>query len=237
MSPSYDEQAAAYDRWYATPLGQMVDQVEKEVLFSLLPQVQGRRLLEVGCGTGNISLALARRGAQVAGLDRSLPMLTQAQAKSRREGLAITWIKGLASPLPFSDGSFEGVMSILALDFVADREGALQEMIRVLHPGGFLAVAMLNRFSSWTLKRVFRDWLKPTLWRKVRFITPGELWRLISGHPELTDICARRAVYFPPWRNRRLLHYYPYLEKLGNKLNLSTGAFLAVAARKWPTHR
>ena len=128
MGAPFDDQAAAYNRWYATPLGQMVDRVEKEALFSLVPEVQGRRVLEVGCGTGNISLALAHRGARLVGLDASGPMLARAQDKAGRQGLAITWVRGLASGLPFADGSFAGVMCILALDFMADRQKVLQEL-------------------------------------------------------------------------------------------------------------
>lgn len=235
MRPAFDDQAATYDRWYATPLGQLVDRVEKEAIFALMPEVNGLRLLEVGCGTGNISLALAHRGARVVGLDASGPMLARAQDRTRQEGRAITWIKGLASPLPFADESFAGVLGILALDFMTHREMALQEMVRVLRPGGFVAVAMLTRFSLWTLKRVIRSWFKPSLWREVRFLTPKELWLLLSGLRELTDIRSRQAVYFPPWKNRHLLGYYPYLENLGQRLNLPTGAFLVATARKRTT--
>jgi ubiquinone/menaquinone biosynthesis C-methylase UbiE len=231
MGAPCDDQAAAYHRWYATPLGQMVARVEKEAVFSLLPEVQGRRVLEVGCGTGNFSLALSRRSAAVVGLDCSGPMLARAQDQARRQGLAITWVRGLAAGLPFADG----VMCILALDFMTDREMVLQEMVRVLRPGGFVSVAMLNRFSLWTLKGVVRAWFKPSLWREVRCITPAELWCLLSSHPGLADLRTRQAVYFPPWKNRHLVRYYLYLEKLGNKMNLATGAFLAVVARKWFT--
>ena len=233
MGAPFDDQAAAYNRWYATPLGQMVDRVEKEAVLSLVPELQDRRVLEVGCGTGKFSSALSSWGAEVVGLDYSGPMLARAQDQARRQGQAITWVRGLASGLPFADGSFDGVMCILALDFITDRETALQEMLRVLRPGGFLSIAMLNRFSLWTLKRVIRAWFKPSLWREASFITPKALWRLISGHQELMEIRTRQAVYFPPWKNRHLVRYYPYMENLGNTLNLATGAFLAVVARKW----
>lgn len=232
MGLSFDEQAASYDLWYVTPLGHLVDRVEKESIFALLPEVSGLRILEVGCGTGNISLALAHQGARVVGLDRSGPMLARAQDKARQEQLAITWIKGLASLLPFADERFDGVLCILTLDFMADREMALREMIRVLRPGGFLAISMLNRFSLWALKRVIRAWFKPDLWREVCFITSRGLWRLLSSQAELADIRMRQAVYFPPWKNHHLVRYYPHLEKLGNELNLPTGAFLAASARK-----
>jgi SAM-dependent methyltransferase len=63
MSSTFDDQAAAYDRWFSTPLGRLVDKVEKQAIFSLAPEVQGRRILEIGCGTGNFSLALAHKRA------------------------------------------------------------------------------------------------------------------------------------------------------------------------------
>ena len=47
VAPAFDDQAAVYDRWYATPLGQLVDRVEKEAIFALLPDLAGRRVLEV----------------------------------------------------------------------------------------------------------------------------------------------------------------------------------------------
>jgi ubiquinone/menaquinone biosynthesis C-methylase UbiE len=234
MTPAFDAQAAAYDRWYAAPLGQLVDRVEKEALFALLPGLQGRRVLEVGCGTGNISLALARRGARLVGLDLSFPMLALAHHKARREGLPLTFIRGAAGSLPFAAARFHGVISILALDFIPDRAAALGEMVRVLRPGGFLAVALLNRYSLWTVKRTLRAWLKPSLWREASFTSPGELRRLLAGHPDLEAVRTDQAVYFPPWSSPRLLPYYPELERLGRRLRLPWGAFLVAVARKRP---
>jgi ubiquinone/menaquinone biosynthesis C-methylase UbiE len=234
MTPAFDEQAAAYDRWYATPLGHLVDRVEKEALFALLPELRGRRVLEVGCGTGNISLELARRGAHVTGVDLSFPMLALARRKARGEGLALGFIRAAAGSLPLGDAGFDGVMSILALDFIPDRAGALQEMVRVLRPGGFLAVALLNRYSLWTAKRTLRAWLKPSLWREASFTSPGELRRLLAGHPDLEAVRTDQAVYFPPWSSPHLLPYYPELERLGRRLRLPWGAFLVAVARKRP---
>jgi ubiquinone/menaquinone biosynthesis C-methylase UbiE len=232
MTPAFDEQAAAYDRWYTTPLGRLVDRLEKEALFGLLPAPAGRRILEVGCGTGNISLALARRGAEVVGVDVSAPMLAAAQGKARGEGVPLTLIRGAAGCLPFAAAGFDGVISILALDFIPDREGALGEMLRVLRPGGFLALALLNRYSLWTLKRVLRAWFRPSLWREARFTAPRELRRLLGGRPELSDIRISQAVYFPPLTSPRLLPIFLPLERLGQRLRLPCGAFLTGSARK-----
>ncbi len=232
MAPAFDDQAAAYDRWYATPLGGLVDRVEKEALFVLMPDLAGRRVLEVGCGTGNISLALARRGARVVGADLSGPMLAAARRKAEQEGAALLLVRGEAGRLPFPEACFDGVVSVLALDFIPDREGALREMVRVLRPGGFLVLALLNRYSLWTLKRVLRAWFKPSLWREARFTSPLELRRLLARHPDLEDLRTGQAVYFPPWDRPRLLPWYPFLERLGRRWRLPWGAFLAAAARK-----
>ncbi len=232
MNSLFDDQAATYNKWYATPLGSLVDRVEKNTLFALLPDLQGRRLLEVGCGTGNISLALAHRGARVTGLDPSWPMLAAALDKGKISGLPVTWIKGTAHSLPFPNETFEGVLSVLALDFIPDRQAALHEMVRVLCPGGFLTLAMLNRFSLWTIKRLLQAWLKPSLWRGVHFITPTKFTQLLLSQTALGKLRSAQAVYFPPWGNPRLLRYYPYLENLGQKLHLPTGAFMAATLWK-----
>jgi ubiquinone/menaquinone biosynthesis C-methylase UbiE len=232
VAPAFDDQAAAYDRWYATPLGQLVDRVEKEAIFALLPELSSRRILEVGCGTGNITLPLACRGARVVGLDVTSPMLAAAQRRARQQGISLAWIRGQADALPFPGHSFDGVISILALDFMADRPEVLREMVRVLRPGGFLVLALLNRYSLWTLNRILRAWFKPSWWRGVQFITPRELGRLLVGHPELEAIRHRQAVYFPPLAHPWLVQHYPALERLGRQLHLPFGAFLVASARK-----
>ena len=99
----------------------------------------------------------------VVGLDISGPMLAAARRRAREQGFALAWVKGLGGALPFPGNSFDGAVSVLALDFVADRPGVVHEMVRVLRPGGFLALALLNRYSLWTLKRVIRGWFRPSL--------------------------------------------------------------------------
>ena len=232
MPPAFDDQVAAYDRWYDTPLGRLVDRVEKEALFALAPDLGGRLVLEVGCGTGNITLALARRGARLVGLDVSLPMLAAAQRRAREQGFPIKLVRGLAGSLPCAAARFDGVISILALDFMADRPGAVDDMVRVLKPGGFLVLAMLNRYSLWTAKRVVRAWFTPSLWREVRFSTLKELRQLLADHGDLENVSTAQAVYFPPWSAPFLLRHYPALESWGQRLGLPTGAFLVAAARK-----
>lgn len=102
----------------------------------------GQRVLEIGCGTGNLLLAAkrAQRGAVVVGLDPDLSALARAQRKARRRGLAVQLDRGYADELPYADGSVDVVLSSFMLHHVAadEREPAMREVLRVLRPGGAL---------------------------------------------------------------------------------------------------
>lgn len=103
----------------------------------------GERVLDVACGTGVLANAAAERvgsPGRVAGLDASADML----AVARRKNDTIEWFEGRAEALPFADGSFDAVVSQFGLMFFGDGVAALREMIRVLRPGGRLAVAVCD---------------------------------------------------------------------------------------------
>ena len=95
-------------------------------------------VLDLCCGTGDMAFALRRRarasGAKVVGADFAHPMLERASAKSDGEG--VNWVEADALNLPFSDGSFDLVMSAFGFRNLADYDAGLREMVRVLRPGG-----------------------------------------------------------------------------------------------------
>jgi SAM-dependent methyltransferase len=221
-------EAEAYVRWYETPLGQWVDRYEQEAVDSLLPPLAGLKVLDAGCGTGNFTLALARQGASLMGMDRSAAMLAVARGKARNLGLDIRWVQGNFLHLPLGSGSVDGVVSILALEFVPDREAAFQELTRVLRPGGFLVVAILNRYSLWTLKRL----IKSSAWRKVKFLRPRDLTGLVEQTGAFDHLRWRRAVYLPPLHQPWVVRRAPVWERLGFGLAPGCAAFLALGARK-----
>jgi SAM-dependent methyltransferase len=107
----------------------------------------GQRVLDVACGTGVLARALAGRvgaGGSVVGLDVNDGML----AVARRKAPAVEWRQGRAEALPFEGGSFDAVVSQFGLMFFEDRPAAIREMMRVLRPGGHLAVAVWNSLET-----------------------------------------------------------------------------------------
>jgi demethylmenaquinone methyltransferase/2-methoxy-6-polyprenyl-1,4-benzoquinol methylase len=115
------------------------------------------RVLDVACGTGDLSLALsAGMHAQVVGLDFCRPMLDIAAAKSSKRGLAIPFVEGDALRLPFRDQSFDGVAIAFGLRNLASFEGALRELLRILRPGGMAAVLEFSKPQTPILRTFFR---------------------------------------------------------------------------------
>jgi SAM-dependent methyltransferase len=107
----------------------------------------GDHVLDVACGTGVLAREAAKRvGPEgwIAGLDLNEGML----AVARRLLPDVDWRQGDAAALPFADGSFDVVVSQFALMYFQDRVAALQEMWRVLKPGGRLAVASWASFDK-----------------------------------------------------------------------------------------
>ena len=108
--------------------------------------VEGARVLDVACGTGDLSRVLARAGAaNVIGLDFCRPMLEIARRKAADDDRVVLFVEGDALRLPFADEAFDVVTIAFGLRNLAVVEEGLRELLRVLRPGGCAAVL---EFSS-----------------------------------------------------------------------------------------
>lgn len=130
---AYDLLAEAYAAQVATKPHNAY--YERPATLSLLPDVQGKRALDAGCGPGIYSELLLERGAEVVALDTNATMVRLAQ--QRLQGRAQVLQADLGQPLTFlPDESFDLVISPLVLDYVADWEQTFAEFHRILRHGG-----------------------------------------------------------------------------------------------------
>jgi demethylmenaquinone methyltransferase/2-methoxy-6-polyprenyl-1,4-benzoquinol methylase len=128
----------------------------------------GDRALDVCCGTGDLAVALARRGAQVIGLDFNEPMLAVARKRSGPPVGAILntdlqnpqFLHGDAMQLPFSDATFDSVTVGYGLRNLADWETGLSEMVRVARPGARLLVLDFGKPDNALWRSVYFGYLK-----------------------------------------------------------------------------
>jgi SAM-dependent methyltransferase/uncharacterized protein YbaR (Trm112 family) len=107
----------------------------------------GGRLLDIGCGTGPLLVAAARRGYQGAGVDIAFRWLVVAKKRLSEEGLSVPLVCACAEALPFRGEIFDAVALDSTIEMVADQRNAMREAHRVLAPEGRLFVATPNRFS------------------------------------------------------------------------------------------
>jgi ubiquinone/menaquinone biosynthesis C-methylase UbiE len=119
---------------------------------TVLPWVGEGPVLELACGTGQLLPELAARSRFVVGLEISGSMLVAARRRAVLPHVEIT--QGDAFALPFAEGSFETVVSTFPAGFITKRE-VLDEIARVLKPGGAFVVVVSARFTRFQWKRPF----------------------------------------------------------------------------------
>ncbi len=142
----------AYERFMGRWSRQLADLFVKS-----FPIVDGDSVLDIGCGTGAAAFAVAAStpSARIVGVDPSATFLAQARAlvADRR----IQFVIGDACALPVCTATFDRTLSLLVMNFLPDRNEALDEMIRVTRPGGSVAAAVWDYGDGMQMLRLFWD--------------------------------------------------------------------------------
>lgn len=219
----FDEWPERYDQWFATSIGKLAKEVEGNLISDLLGLKSREKILDAGCGTGVFTVDLVAAGAEVVGLDISRPMLSFARKKT--SGYAFFPVQGDMQHLPFDDNFFDKVVSITALEFIADAKRAVDELSRVTRPGGCVVVATLNSLSSWAARRRAKTLRgQRHILENAFFRSPDELLALSP----FTGI-AKTAVHFQKDDDPMEAII---IERRGRLQGLNTGAFVAVRWEK-----
>ncbi|MFO1327868.1 MAG: class I SAM-dependent methyltransferase [Rubrivivax sp.] len=116
-------------------------QIVAEQLLEAADLRAGEQVLDVAAGCGTASLAAARRFARVLSTDAVPAWLERGRARARVEGLALNFRVAEAQALPFDDGRFDLVLSMFGVMYAVEADRAAHELLRVLRPGGRLALA------------------------------------------------------------------------------------------------
>jgi SAM-dependent methyltransferase len=125
---------------------------ERPGMLALAGDVAGRRILDAGCGSGALSVALRDRGAVVTGIDASAGML--ALARRRLGDDVALHVVDLSDRLPFDDGAFDDVVASLVLHYLEDWGPTLTELRRVLTTGGRLIMSVDHPFAMHCIHRM-----------------------------------------------------------------------------------
>ena len=128
-SYSADNESSLFNAYY-----------ERPAMIDLAGDVNGRRILDAGCGSGPLSAVLLAKGALVTGFDSSPAMVELARQRLGPD--ADLRVADLGRPLPFRDGAFDDVVVSLVLHYLQDWAAPLAELRRVLTPGGRLLLSV-----------------------------------------------------------------------------------------------
>lgn len=170
---SGDLKARLKETWSAGDYDRFSRYMEQgaRLFYEQLDIPPGCQLLDVACGSGQLALWAARDGIEVTGVDIAPNLIRRAQARAQAEGLNAHFLEGDAEGLPFEDGSFDVVTSLIGAMFAPRPDLVARELLRVCSPGG--TIAMGNWTPEGFVGQMFRTFAKfiappgmpsPVLW-------------------------------------------------------------------------
>ena len=214
------QDVANYDRRrYGGPANHYKQKVMMNAVMKLIGPLEGKNILDVGCGTGRGVVQFGQYAASAVGSDYSLDMLSYAKQKVTEKSNC-AFVRAIAQQLPFPGASFDVVtaLNFLHLFDVGTQRAMIAEMKRVVRPGGIIVLEFDNALHGLVVgayKRWFRDERGSFPW-EVRQAIGGNcriakqyaaifpiMWRVMYRFPRLF-VPFERIAYFPPFNH--LLH-------------------------------
>jgi len=222
----YSKEALLYDakRW-SSGAGQCVDKAQKEIVKEMLPDVFGKKILEIGAGTGRFSLLLAKTGGNVTALDISQEMLDVLQEKTKKANLfkKINTIQADASQkIPFPNETFDFCIAINTLSHVKDASALFKEIFRILKPKGIFLANYPNLISIYFPFGILVNFKRKALAKDVftKWYSLREIKKLNKANGFQTT-SFRGQVHFPlNINNKCFLYLLQLVDRIFRKTNL-----------------
>ena len=183
---------------------------DARAFYERLDVPPGSKLLDVACGSGQLSLMAARDGVDVTGVDIAPNQIQRAQARAKAEGLNARFQEGDAEDLPFADANFDFVTSLIGAMFAPHPDLVARELLRVCSPGGTIAM------GNWTPEGFIGQMFKivsqfvapagmpaPTLWGSEEVVRE----RLGQGVSNLT-MTRRHYTFTYPFPTADVVEFY-----------------------------
>lgn len=142
--------------WSAGDYGLIAKGLEKSAkeFLARASVAPGDRVLDVACGTGQLAIPAARAGARVTGIDIAENWIAQAKERAKAEGLDVRFEVGDAEAMPYEDGEFDIVLSLIGAMFAPRPERVASELLRVTRSGGRIVM------GNWTAEGFVGDFFK-----------------------------------------------------------------------------
>jgi len=184
VSSTYDAIAQDFERHATNSVYNAY--YDRSAVLCLLPPVQGKRVLDIGCGPGLYASWLIEHGAQVVGFDISAAMVERARQRVGERGRF--YQHDLSQPLTFAaDASFGIAVAPLIIHHVTARVTALREVARVLTAGGCLIVSTSHPFADW--KRHGGSYFATELVQDTWYNSSSEAFQMPYWRVPLTTLC------------------------------------------------
>jgi ubiquinone/menaquinone biosynthesis C-methylase UbiE len=199
-----DKLAEKYADWYQSARGTYVGENEYRCLAEHIGDCSGKKIIEVGSGTGFFLRKFAPKAAETVGFDLTEGMLEAGRKIAAAKGLEIDFIQGdVLQGLPFADEYFDIVYSNSMIEFFdksKEVKKVLAEMWRVLKPGGKFVIGVLNKESTWAYKRTAEALEKDSIFSTNQFYTWNEFKELMSHFGQAK---IETTLFVPPYFDQK----------------------------------
>jgi len=194
MIKVFNEEAASYDDWYKTDIGNLIDKIETEAFYKLLSKESYKRILDIGCGTGNYTFKLENRSDEIIGCDVSDKMLEKALNKKISLKSKANFIQSSAEKLPFKDEVFDLIISVATFEFIDNKRETFEEAMRCLKKDGEIIIGFLNKTSEWGKLYQSDYFTENTVFKYAKLFSKEEVKEIFGAKP----IQINEALFFSP---------------------------------------